>query len=317
MKLLVTGGAGYVGSVVATQLSEAGHQVHVIDSLVTGHRHCVPAAATFSQGDITDPAFVKSVVTSELDAVVHLAALSLVSDSVGEPAPYWHTNVIGTLHLLNAMRAANVRRLVFSSTASTYGLPRVSPITESTPTRPTNPYGASKLAVDHIITSFAQAYDLGAYSLRYFNVAGSYRGLGERHEPETHLIPNALFAARDRHVPLTIFGTDWPTPDGTAIRDFIHVADLAKAHLLALDAIASGHHEIANLGSGRGHSVREVISAVERVTGRSVTVRYTKRRPGDPAVLVASNKRARQKLDWHPTFSLEDMVSSAWEIIDR
>lgn len=312
MKLLVTGGAGYVGSVVAAQLLAEGHDVVVFDNLAKGHRSSVPKEAAFIEGDLTDSQHVQQAVTADLDGVLHFAALSLVGESVANPAQYWHVNVGGTQQLLDAMREKGIPRLVFSSTAATYGNPHKSPITEDCETNPTNPYGASKLAVDHMIASYCAAYGLGAFSLRYFNVAGAHGSIGEIHEPETHLIPNVLKAAAGTGNTVKVFGNDWPTADGTAIRDYIHVTDLAIAHSKALSACTAGTHEIVNLGSGSGHSVLQVIEAVERVTGVPVHREMVARRAGDPAILVAANAKAEQVLGWQPARTLDDMVASAW-----
>jgi UDP-glucose 4-epimerase len=316
MKVLVTGGAGYVGSVVAALLIEQGHQVRILDSLFRGHLQQLPDGADFIQGDLS-PSSLAQAVTSDLDGVLHFAAMSLVGESVLHPDQYWRVNVVGTQNLLDAMRAADVPRLVFSSTAATYGSPEESPITEDTATSPTNPYGASKLAVDHMIGGYCRAYGIGAFSLRYFNVAGAYGRFGEMHDPETHLIPNALRAVEDSASPLTVFGTDWPTPDGTCIRDYIHVKDLARAHVLALSACSPENHVIANLGSGTGYSVREVMATVEAVTGRAPAVIPGGRRPGDPAVLVASNAKAAEVLGWQPELGLAQMVGDAWSFMQN
>ncbi len=309
-KVLVTGGAGYVGSVVAAHLLEAGHRVTVLDDLSTGHREGVPAAAAFVEGRIQDAG---RVLDGSYDAVLHFAASSQVGESVVHPEKYWRNNVGGTMDLLAAMREAGVRRLVFSSTAATYGEPRTVPITEDAPTAPTNPYGASKLAVDHMITSEAAAHGLAAVSLRYFNVAGAYGTIGERHDPESHLIPLVLQVAAGRRPSISVYGDDYPTPDGTCVRDYIHVADLAAAHLLALDAVTPGEHLICNLGNGNGFSVREVIETVRQVTGHPVPEVVAPRRGGDPAVLVASADRARERLGWKPARTdLADIVRDAW-----
>ncbi len=309
-KVLVTGGAGYVGSVVAAHLLEAGHRVTVLDDLSTGHREGVPAGATFVEGRIQDAG---RVLDGSYDAVLHFAASSQVGESVVHPEKYWRNNVGGTMDLLAAMREAGVRRLVFSSTAATYGEPRTVPITEDAPTAPTNPYGASKLAVDHMITSEAAAHGLAAVSLRYFNVAGAYGTIGERHDPESHLIPLVLQVAAGRRPSISVYGDDYPTPDGTCVRDYIHVADLAAAHLLALDAVTPGEHLICNLGNGNGFSVREVIETVRQVTGHPVPEVVAPRRGGDPAVLVASADRARERLGWKPARTdLADIVRDAW-----
>ena len=313
MRLLVTGGAGYIGSVVSLHLLRAGHDVTVLDDLSTGHADAVPDGARFVDGGIAETAAAVLADGPAYDGVLHFAAKALVGESVEHPERYWHTNVGGTLALLDAMRATAVPRLVFSSTAATYGEPEEVPITETAPTRPTNPYGASKLAVDMMITSEATAHGLGAVSLRYFNVAGASDGCGERHFPETHIIPIALQVVRAERATFSIFGDDYPTPDGTCIRDYVHVDDLAEAHLLALDAAEPGEHRIYNLGNGAGFSVRDVVEAVRRVTGHPVPTEIAPRRPGDPAVLVASSARIREDLGWHPHKpTLEEMVADAW-----
>ncbi|MEV2198229.1 UDP-glucose 4-epimerase GalE [Streptomyces phaeochromogenes] len=310
-KYLVTGGAGYVGSVVAQHLLEAGHEVTVLDNLSTGFREGVPAGAEFIEGDIRDAA---KWLDSSFDAVLHFAAFSQVGESVVKPEKYWDNNVGGTMALLAAMRSAGVRKLVFSSTAATYGEPETTPIVESAPTSPTNPYGASKLAVDHMITGEAAAHGLAAVSLRYFNVAGAYGTCGERHDPESHLIPLVLQVAQGRRDAISVYGDDYPTPDGTCIRDYIHVADLAEAHLLAVAAAQPGEHLICNLGNGNGFSVREVIETVRQVTGHPIPEVAAPRRAGDPAVLVASAATARERLGWNPSRAdLAGIVADAWE----
>ncbi|MGW2419052.1 UDP-glucose 4-epimerase GalE [Streptomyces sp. NPDC001709] len=310
-KYLVTGGAGYVGGVVAQHLLEAGHEVTVLDNLSTGFRESIPAGAVFIEGDIKDAA---KWLDPSYDVVLHFAASALVGESVVNPGKYWDNNVAGTMALLAAMRSAGVRRLVFSSTAATYGEPEQVPIVETAPTRPTNPYGASKLAVDHMITGEAAAHGLGAVSLRYFNVAGAYGAQGERHDPESHLIPLALQVAQGKRDAVSIHGDDYPTPDGTCIRDYIHVADLAEAHLLALTAARPGEHLICNLGNGNGFSVRQVIETVREVTGHPVPEVVAPRRGGDPAVLVASAEAARDTLGWRPSRpDLAGIVADAWK----
>ncbi|MFI9362652.1 UDP-glucose 4-epimerase GalE [Kitasatospora sp. NPDC053057] len=310
-KYLVTGGAGYVGSVVAAHLLEAGHQVTVLDDLSTGFREGVPTGAEFVEGRIQE---ADKVLDGSFDGVLHFAASSQVGESVVDPEKYWRNNVAGSLELITAMRAAGVRKLVFSSTAAVYGEPEVVPIAETARTSPTNTYGASKLAMDHMITSEAVAHGLAAVSLRYFNVAGAYGAYGERHDPESHLIPLVFQAALGQRPHIAVFGDDYPTPDGTCIRDYIHVADLADAHLLALDAAKPGEHLICNLGNGSGFSVREVIESVKRVTGREIPVQVAGRRAGDPAVLVASAERAHEALGWTPRRpNLDDIVADAWK----
>jgi UDP-glucose 4-epimerase len=310
-RVLVTGGAGYIGSVVATQLLEAGYRVTVLDDLSTGHRVGVPDGAEFVEGRIHDTA--AKVLDATYGAVLHFAAFSQVGESVAKPEKYWGNNVVGSYLLLEAMREAGVRRLVFSSTAAVYGEPESVPIPETAPTAPTSPYGATKLAVDHMITAEAAAHGLAAVSLRYFNVAGSYQGRGERHDPESHLIPLVIKAALGERANITVFGSDYPTPDGTCLRDYIHVADLAEAHLLAVAEARPGEHLICNLGNGRGFSVREVIEAVRRVTGREIPEVEAERRAGDPAALVASAQRAADVLGWRPRRAdLDGMIADAW-----
>ncbi|MFD5896828.1 UDP-glucose 4-epimerase GalE [Streptomyces sp. NPDC060366] len=314
-KYLVTGGAGYVGSVVATHLLEAGHEVTVLDDLSTGFREAVPAGAEFIEGRVHDA--VKWLDPS-YDAVLHFAASSQVGESVARPERYWENNVGGSMALLEAMRAAGVRKLVFSSTAATYGEPVSTPITESDPTAPTSPYGATKLAVDHMIGGECVAHGLAAVSLRYFNVAGAYGSYGERHDPESHLIPLVLQVALGARESISVYGDDYPTPDGTCVRDYIHVADLADAHLLALTAAAEGEHLICNLGNGSGFSVREVIETVRTVTGHPVPEVVAPRRAGDPAVLVASAATARERLGWTPSRAdLAGIVADAWAFARR
>ena len=313
MKLLVTGGAGYVGSVCAKVLLEQGHQVVIVDDLSTGNADAVPAGAEFVRDDMVESAR-RLLPGGSFDGVLHFAAKSLVGESVESPELYWYGNVVKTLDLLEVMRSAGTPRLVFSSTAATYGEPESVPITEEAPTRPTNPYGDTKLAIDHAITSYAKAHGLAATSLRYFNVAGAYAGLGERHAVETHLIPLVLQVAAGRRAEILVFGTEWPTPDGTAIRDYIHVRDLADAHLLALANSQPGEHRIYNLGNGTGFSVREVIESCRRVTGRPIASRDTDRRAGDPAVLIASSEKAMAEVGWRPGHTgIDEIVSDAWE----
>jgi UDP-glucose 4-epimerase len=311
MRILVTGGAGYIGSVVAKQLLEAGHDVVVLDDLSRGHAAALPQGATHANVSLLDPGALNEPLAG-VGAVLHFAALALVAESVEHPERYWRNNVVGTLNLLDAMRAHGVGRLVFSSTCATYGAPENIPIAEDEPTAPVNSYGASKLAVDLMIRDECEAHGLAAASLRYFNVAGASGEQGEDHEPETHLIPLVLQAAAGAREHVRVFGTDYPTRDGTAVRDYIHVEDLGAAHLLALAALERGTHRILNLGTGHGYTVREVIDAARRVTGRAIAVREEGRRPGDPPELVAANARAREVLGWEPQRGLEAMIGDAW-----
>jgi len=314
MKLLVTGGAGYIGSVVARQLLRTGHEVSVLDSLARGHRSAVPDSCELLQVDLLDAAATGRALAGGYDGVLHFAAFALVGESVEFPERYWHNNVVGTRHLLDAMRAHGVGRLVFSSTCAVYGEPETVPMDERTPAAPVNAYGASKLAVDLMLENECRAYELGATSLRYFNVAGTSGDAGEHHEPETHVIPLILQAAAGRRGHFSILGTDYSTPDGTAIRDYIHVEDLGEAHLLALDALTPRRHEIYNLGNGAGFSVREVVAAAERVVGRSIPAREEARRPGDPPQLVAASEKIRRELGWKASKpELETMITDAWE----
>ncbi|GII90893.1 UDP-glucose 4-epimerase GalE [Sinosporangium siamense] len=319
MKLLITGGAGYIGSVVAAQLVEAGHHVVVLDDLSTGHADAVPAGARFVHASLADAG--DTLAEGGFDGVLHFAARSLVGESVERPDLYWAGNLGGTLMLLDAMRVHDVPRIVFSSTAATYGEPERTPIEETDPTRPTNPYGASKLAVDTALSAFSEMYGLAAVSLRYFNVAGAHTGedgrvYRERHTVETHLIPRVLAVALGEGDSVSVFGDDYPTPDGTCIRDYIHVGDLARAHLLALAACAGNRHTIYNLGNGTGFSVHEVISVCREVTGHPIPAVTRPRRAGDPAVLVASSARIQRDLGWKPERpGLHDIVSDAWRAL--
>ncbi|HXC85527.1 MAG TPA: UDP-glucose 4-epimerase GalE [Trebonia sp.] len=317
MKLLVTGGAGYIGSVVAAKLAAAGHQVTVLDDLSTGHADAVPADVAFLPGTLRDDA--KAALGAGTDAVLHFAAKSLVGESVQHPQMYWSANLGGTLALLDAMREAGTRKIVFSSSAAVYGEPEQTPIPETAPPRPTSPYGASKIAVDTTLTEYARLHGFGAVSLRYFNVAGAFRAadggwLGERHHPETHLIPNVL-ARGGQELFVRINGIDYPTPDGTCVRDYIHVSDLADAHLLALGACEPGRHLTYNLGDGAGFSVRQVIDVCREVTGVEIIAEEGPRRSGDPAVLVASSDLIQAELGWHASHDLRAMVSDAWQCV--
>ncbi len=329
MRILVTGGAGYVGSISVERLLAAGHDVTILDDLTTGHRAAANPGARLVVGSCADGAAVTALLERErIEAILHCAARSLVGESIADPAKYYRDNVAGGVALLEAARAAGVRRIVFSSTAAVYGTPAATPISEDAPLAPINPYGETKRTFEGALRWYAAAYGLRSASLRYFNVAGASQRNGEVHDPETHLIPNVLRAAEGRG-PLTVFGTDYPTPDGTCVRDYIHVEDLADAHLAALEATAPGDPRTAaeeapddpararalalNLGSAAGFSVREVIAAAERVVGAPIPQTHGPRRAGDPPVLVAANERAREVLGWTPRRgSLEEMIGSAW-----
>jgi UDP-glucose 4-epimerase len=313
MRLLVTGGAGYIGSIVATHLLSAGHEVVVLDNLERGHRSAVPGDAEFVLADLRDRDGLERAIADGFDGVLHFAALALVGESVSHPELYYRTNVGGTLNLLDVMRARAIPRLVFSSTCAVYGQPDEVPISEQAPPRPANAYGSSKLAVDGMIGDFCLAHGLGAVSLRYFNVAGAGGNQGEDHDPETHLIPNVLRAALGITTYVDVFGTDYDTPDGTAIRDYIHIDDLAEAHLLALAGARESEHRIFNLGNGSGFSVREVIEAARQVTGAEIRAQEAPRRPGDPPMLVAAGEKVRAELGWEPRKpELAQMIGDAW-----
>jgi UDP-glucose 4-epimerase len=320
LRALVTGGAGYIGSVVVEELQAAGaERVVVLDDLSKGHREAVAGGAAFVQGSIADRALVARVCREEnVSAVVHMAASSLVPESVRDPARYYANNVTASLALLDGMRDAGVGRIVLSSTAAVYGEPERTPIIEDFPTRPTNPYGETKLALERALSWYAAAYGLSFASLRYFNAAGATEGNGEDHDPETHLVPLVLAAARGEREAVAIFGDDYPTADGTCVRDYIHVSDLARAHVLALRADAlAGTGRIYNLGCGSGYSVRQVVATAESVTGRPVPVRVAARRHGDPAVLVASSDRIRAELGWEPRKDLRAIIDDAWRWLER
>lgn len=315
MHILVTGGAGYVGSVSAELLLQRGHDVTIVDSLVTGHGRAIPAGATPVDATVGDRATIEQTLRDQhIEAVLHCASRALVGESVADPALYYRDNVVAGVAMLDAMRAAGVNRIVFSSSAAVYGAPEQTPIEEDSELRPVNPYGESKRAFEGALRWYGEAYGMRAAALRYFNVAGASENFGEDHNPETHLIPNVLRAI-EGGPPLTVHGTDYPTPDGTCIRDYIDVRDLAAAHLAALEFTATAAAGLAalNLGSGTGFSVREVLHAAEAVTGQRVPHEYGPRRAGDPPVLVASNARAQQVLGWHTEHgTLEDMIGSAW-----
>src|SRR5689334_12713334 len=317
MRVLVTGGAGYIGSVVTEELLNDGHEVVVYDSLYKGHRGAVDARAKFVAGDLADLERVtRTLREHEVESVIHMAADSLVGESVEHPAKYFHNNVVNGLKLLDAMRDSKVKKLVFSSTAATYGEPEKQPIEETDPTNPTNPYGESKLAFERALREYERAYGIRYASLRYFNAAGASKQFGEWHNLETHLIPLVLQAANGSRPDVQIFGDDYPTRDGTCIRDYIHVIDLARAHVLAL-GILEERSAIYNLGcGGDGYSVREVIKAAAEVTGREIRTKIVLRRAGDPAVLIASSSRIKTELGWSPQFQdLRKIVESAWQCL--
>ena len=315
MNILVTGGAGYVGSHAVKLLAERGHDVWVYDSLAEGHRQAV-SAEKLIVGDLLDRAKVESELCKhQIEAVMHFAAFAYVGESVTDPAKYYRNNVVGTLSLLDAMRSCGAKRIVFSSTCATYGVPERVPIREDHPQQPINPYGFTKLVIERALADYCHSYELGYAALRYFNAAGAASDgtIGEDHDPETHLIPIVLQVALGQRSHVDIYGTDYPTSDGTCIRDYIHVDDLATAHLAAIEKVEPGVELKLNLGTGNGASVREVIEACQAVTGREIATREIGRRPGDPPELVADANAARELLDWDPQFkSIRPIVESAW-----
>lgn len=314
MRILVTGGAGYIGSVVVEELVRDRHEVTVYDNLSKGHRASVVEGATFEQGDLLDTArLLGTLTTYRIEAVIHLAASSLVGESGEHPAKYYRNNIVAGLSLLDAMREAEVRRIVFSSTAAVYGEPAKQPIEESDPTDPTNTYGETKLAFERALHWYEQAYGLRSVALRYFNAAGATHHCGEQHDPETHLIPLVLQVAAGLRPHVKIFGDDYPTRDGTCVRDYIHVVDLARAHILALE-ILNERSVIYNLGcGGDGYTVKEVIETARVVTGKQIPMSMSARRTGDPATLIASSERIKRELGWSPEFqSLRQIIESAW-----
>jgi UDP-glucose 4-epimerase len=315
MKILVTGGAGYIGSVVSAELLRAGHQVLIYDNLSHGHRLAVPREAEFIAGEVGDPGALSHALQQHRpDAVMHFAALIEAGESMQAPERYFRNNTASTLNLLECMLQHGPRRLVFSSTAALYGDPERTPIEEDAALRPTNAYGESKLLVERMLAWFHQIHGLRYASLRYFNAAGAAGDFGEDHRPESHLIPLVLQVAQGKRPSIAIYGGDYDTPDGTCIRDYIHVADLASAHVLALEALPTRDQLVYNLGSGRGFSVRQVVEVARRVTGHAIPAENAPRRPGDPAVLVASSEKIRRELGWQPRYpELEQIVASAWE----
>jgi len=315
MRILVTGGAGYVGSHCLRALIAAGHEAVVYDNLSRGHKKAVPAGLLV-EGDLTDEAKLAAVLKErKIEAVMHFAALALVGESVEKPDLYYRNNVVGSFHLLEAMREAGVGKIVFSSTTATYGTPEKMPIAETTPQQPINPYGFSKLVVERMLDDYADAHGFGFAALRYFNAAGAAPDgkIGEDHTPESHLIPIVLQVALGQRESIGIFGDDYPTSDGTCIRDYVHVDDLASAHLAALDRLQLGKSIKVNLGTGRGYSVREVINACRKITGHKIPEKKAPRRPGDPPELIADSRLARKLLDWSPKYeTVESIVETAW-----
>jgi len=319
MRVLVTGGAGYIGSVVTEQLIGDGHEVVVYDNLSKGHRAAVVDGAELVNADLTDVETLNQTLQErKIEAVIHMAASSLVGESVEHPGKYYQNNVVAGLGLLEAMVTCDVKRLVFSSTAAVYGEPEAQPIAESAPSNPTNPYGETKLAFEHALKWFDRAHGMRFASLRYFNAAGATENCGEDHDPETHIIPITLQVAAGKRSHVEIYGDDYPTSDGTCIRDYIHVIDLARAHIQALEALDEGSR-IYNLGcGGAGYSVREVIDTAQRVTGKETPTRFGPRRPGDPAILVASSDRIKTELGWRPQYQdLGLIIESAWRWMQR
>ncbi|HEX5233953.1 MAG TPA: UDP-glucose 4-epimerase GalE [Silvibacterium sp.] len=314
MRIVVTGGAGYIGGTVAQLLLDRGHKVVVYDNLCHGHRSMVPAQAEFVEGELADRAALENVLHKGIDGVMHFAALIEAGESMKTPEIYFRNNSASTLNLLESMLSAGVRRLVFSSTAAVYGEPESTPIREDAPLRPTNAYGESKLLVERMLEWLNRIHGFRYASLRYFNVAGAIAGRGEAHEPESHLIPLILDVALGRRQHIKVFGRDYPTSDGTCVRDYIHVQDLARAHLLAFDALNERDRLIYNIGNGVGFTVRQVIESARRVTGHPIPVIEEPRRPGDPAVLIASSEKIGKDLGWTPEFTeLDAIVKSAWE----
>lgn len=316
MAILVTGGAGYIGSVTAELLSSQGEEVVVLDNLSRGHRKAVAEIVPFYLGNVGDRDLVKQITAEhEIESCIHFAALAYVGESVSEPARYFENNVAQGIALLEALVSANVKRLVFSSTCATYGEPEQVPINEDHPQRPTNPYGWSKFMMERIMKTYDHAYGLRFAALRYFNASGATAEHGEHHDPETHLIPNVLAAALGQSQFVSVFGEDYPTADGTAVRDYIHVSDLCSAHIAALNYLRAGGESTAvNLGTGRGYSVLEVVESARRVTGRQIEVRLEPRRAGDPSHLVAAHDKARRVLNWHPVINdLDTIIRTAFD----
>ena len=315
MAILVTGGAGYIGSVVVEDLRKQNESVVVLDNLAYGHRQAIDSSIPFYEGDIGDEPLVQKILSEhEIEACMHFSAFAFVGESVEKPKIYYKNNFVQTLKLLDVLIENNVKKFIFSSTCATYGEPQYVPIDEKHPQSPTNPYGWSKFMVERALTDYAAAYNLKYVALRYFNACGASDGCGEDHNPETHLIPLVLFAAQGKRDSISIFGDDYPTPDGTAIRDYIHISDLSQAHLLALEHLRKGgDSEFINLGNGSGYSVKEVIEATRKITGKKIEAQIAARRAGDPSRLVADAAKAREVLGWNPQFpEIERIIESAW-----
>jgi UDP-glucose 4-epimerase len=316
MAILVTGGAGYIGSVAVADLRAKGEDVVVIDNLAYGHRQAVDSSIPFYEGNIGDKPLIKQILDEHnIEACMHFSAFAYVGESVEQPNKYWENNVVQTINLLDVLVENNVKRFVFSSTCATFGEPNYVPIDENHPQKPTNPYGWTKFMVERILETYDTAYGLKFVALRYFNACGATENLGEHHAPETHLIPLVLFAAQGKIPHVSIFGDDYPTPDGTAVRDYIHISDLSAAHLLALEHLRCGKSsEFINLGNGQGFSVKEVIETARRITGKNIEAKIAPRRAGDPSKLVADAKKAREVLGWNPQFpDIETIIESAWK----
>lgn len=321
MNILVIGGAGYIGSHTVRLLHQRGHRPVIFDNLSTGHREAV-SQFHFIKGDLRKPADIKKALKSyRIDAVMHFSALALVGESMERPALYYENNIIGGLNLLNAMLEAGVKKIIFSSSAAVYGIPKKAPIEENHPVSPINPYGNTKLGFERILEDFRNAYGIGFTALRYFNAAGASldASIGENHPVETHLIPRAILSAMGKLKDFCIFGTDYPTKDGTCVRDYVHVLDLAEAHILALEKLKPGKGTVYNLGSERGFSVKEVVELTQKITGRKIKARYGRRRPGDPPVLIARSKKIKKELGWKPAYSdLKTIITTAynWHMSD-
>jgi UDP-glucose 4-epimerase len=316
MAILVTGGAGYIGSVAVADLRAKGEDVVVIDNLAYGHRQSIDSSIPFYEGNIGDKLLIKQILDEHsIEACMHFSAFAYVGESVEKPNKYWENNVVQTINLLDVLTENNVKKVVFSSTCATFGEPNYVPIDEKHPQKPTNPYGWTKFMVERVLETYDTAYGLKFVALRYFNACGATENLGEHHAPETHLIPLILFAAQGKIPHVSIFGDDYPTPDGTAVRDYIHISDLSAAHLLALEHLRGGKSsEFINLGNGQGFSVKEVVETARRITGKNIEAKIAPRRAGDPSKLVADAKKAREVLGWNPQFpDIESIIESAWK----